>query len=511
MLWPALVAAAFSFAQLLLTTPGVGLGWDETVYVSQVSEQAPAAFFSAPRARGITLLVAPVTALTTSTEILRVCLALLSGCGLFVALCAWRRLLPPAVLAVAGALFAGLWITMFYGPQVMPNLWVAYGAFAAVGCFLRALRSPGATLGIPGATLGIPGGTLGFPGGTLGIPRFTRDRWALPGLGASVAFVALMRPTDAVWLAVPLVATALLTWARPGARRRHWPLLAVPAAGAVLGSAVWIAEAYARYGGLRQRLGRASEIQGDLGWNVAVDDHVRALAGRTLCRPCDVAWEHPASALWFFALPLLVAVGVLCAWRTPHRTQIVVATAVGTCMAAPYLFAVGYAAPRFLLPAYALLALPVALFLVRACRRRGKWRPAVVGLVAVGVVAHLAIQYRLLEGVVDRARANNIAFGRIAAELNAQGVRPPCVLTGEEAVRVAFRTGCASRQPTGHDGSITRAGLASAALDRPVAVLVPGDRKPPSYARNWRAVRLPELPFLTDYRAYLSPPPVQPN
>lgn len=53
--WLAAVAAAFTLTQLVLVVPGLGLGWDETVYVSQVSPQAPAAFFSAPRARGITL------------------------------------------------------------------------------------------------------------------------------------------------------------------------------------------------------------------------------------------------------------------------------------------------------------------------------------------------------------------------------------------------------------------------------------------------------------------------
>ncbi|MET9437076.1 hypothetical protein [Streptomyces sp. NPDC006551] len=472
---PAAVAAAFTVAQLVLAVPGVGLGWDETVYVSQVSDQAPAAFFSAPRARGITFLVAPVTAVTASTVALRVYLALLSGGGLFVALWAWRRLLPPAVLAVAGALFCSLWITVFYGPQVMPNLWVALAALAAVGCFLRALRFPG-------------------------------DRWALPGLGAGVAFAALMRPTDAVWLVLPLTGAALLMVRRQRrAGRRAWPLWAVPAAGAALGCAVWVVEAYTRYGGLGARLRRASEIQGHLGWHVAVDDHLRALGGRTLCRPCDVPWAYPVASVWLLALPLLVAAGVLAAWRTRHRREIVVATAVGSSLAVPYLFTVDYAAPRFLLPAYALLVLPVALAIVRACRSGTRWRPSVVVLVAVAVTAHLAVQYRLLDGVVNRVRLDTIAFADVARELRVEGVRPPCVVTGEEAIRVAFRTGCASRQPSGHDASITPGALASTALRRPVVVLLSGDRRPPSYARHWRVLRLPELRARTGYRAYLSP------
>lgn len=98
----AAVAGAFTLAQLLLVRPGMGLGWDETVYVSQVAAQAPPAFFSAPRARGVTLLVAPMTSWSTSTELLRIYLALASGLGLYLALRVWRGLFPARVVAVAG-------------------------------------------------------------------------------------------------------------------------------------------------------------------------------------------------------------------------------------------------------------------------------------------------------------------------------------------------------------------------------------------------------------------------
>ncbi|MCZ9343365.1 hypothetical protein NGM37_36975, partial [Streptomyces sp. TRM76130] len=78
----AAVACAFTLAQLLLVRPGLGLGWDEVVYVSQVTAHTPAAFFSAPRSRGPSLLVAPVASWSSSTGLLRVHLALLSGLGL---------------------------------------------------------------------------------------------------------------------------------------------------------------------------------------------------------------------------------------------------------------------------------------------------------------------------------------------------------------------------------------------------------------------------------------------
>ncbi|MEU9157628.1 hypothetical protein AB0D59_45640, partial [Streptomyces sp. NPDC048417] len=136
--WLAAVAVVFTVAQLALVRPDLGLGWDETVYVSQVSGHVPAAYFSAPRSRGISLLVAPIASWSDSTVLLRVYLSVLSGLALYFALRVWRGHVVPRVLALAGALFASLWVTLFYGPEAMPNYWVAIGALACVGCFLRA-------------------------------------------------------------------------------------------------------------------------------------------------------------------------------------------------------------------------------------------------------------------------------------------------------------------------------------------------------------------------------------
>ncbi|WP_329061508.1 hypothetical protein [Streptomyces sp. NBC_01429] len=465
---PAAVAVVYTLVQLALLVAGAGLGWDETVYVSQVSPGVDAAFFSAPRARGITFLVAPLTALTPSVEALRVYLALLSGAGLFLALRVWRPLLPARVLTLAGALFAGLWITVLYGPQVMPNLWVALGSLLAVGCFLRAARD-------------------------------RADRAALAGLGAGMAFVALMRPTDACWLALPLTVAALCVgaWRRP-------VLLLTLVAGVVVGCAPWVVEAYLSYGGLVARLRRADEIQGALGWHLAFYDQLRALQGRLLCRPCDVAWRRPGTGVWWFALPPLVAGGVLLAARVRLRAVVLVPALAGLSLAVPYLLLIGYAAPRFLLPAYALLALPAALCLLWIAEA-ARPRPVAAAGLAVLLGAHLVVQYGILDGAAARARVNRTAFGRVAAELGRQGVRPPCVVSGEEAVRIAFRARCASRQTGGHDASITPARLAALARDRPVAVVVSGADEPPAYARSWRLRRLPDLPGTHHLRAYVSP------
>ncbi|MFJ2830750.1 hypothetical protein ACIPC1_24835 [Streptomyces sp. NPDC087263] len=449
-LWLALVAAAFTVTQLLLVRPGMGLGWDETVYVSQVSAHAPAAFFSAPRARGISLLVAPITSWSSSTELLRVWLALLSGLGLFLALRVWRKVFPTPVLALAGALFATLWVTVFYGPQAMPNYWVAIGALACAGCFLRAQAD-----------------------------RF--DRAALWGVGLSAALMAWMRPTDAVWVTLPLLALVVCVrrWRRPR-------LLVALAAGLVAGAAEWVVEAYVSYGGLMQRLSDGSRIQGGLGWKIAVGDQLRSLGGRTLCRPCTGPTPSAAVTVWWFALPLLAALGLVFAVRARRTASTLLLLACAATAAFPYLFMIGYAAPRFLLPVYALLAIPVAdalVHLVAAPRRA--WRPLAVVLVALGLAGHLAVQYVVLERTVHRTTVAHQDWARIATELHRLGVRPPCRLTGYQAVPIAFYAGCSSVATSGPNANTTGADIVRAARSEPFAVLTTLGGSPPAYARTW--------------------------
>ncbi|MGW2741071.1 hypothetical protein [Streptomyces sp. NPDC001450] len=454
--WPlAAVAAVFTLAQLLLVRPGMGLGWDETVYVSQVSGHVPAAFFSAPRARGVSLLVAPVAAWSSSTALLRVYLALLSGLALFLALRAWRGLFPVPVLALAGALFASLWVTLFYGPQAMPNYWVAVGALGAVACFLRARAD-------------------------------RADRAALWGLGTGAALMAWMRPVDAVWVTLPLLALGLV--------RHHWRPLLVLLTGLAAGALEWVIEAYVSYGGLAQRLADGSAIQGGLGLHFAVVDQLRSLGGRALCRPCTGALPSPVVTVWWFVLPVLAALGLTVAVRARRTVPTLLPLACAATAAVPYLFMIGYAAPRFLLPAYALLSIPVALALVHLLTAPSHaWRPVVVTLLPLGLAAHLAVQLAVLEGAVDRTTAAHRDWSRTAAALHGLGVRPPCLVTGHEAIPVAFYAGCSSAATTGHNANSTAEAITRTARHTPVAALVPAGSRPPRYARSWPSVPLDGL------------------
>ncbi|MGW5475177.1 hypothetical protein [Streptomyces sp. NPDC004008] len=449
----AVVASAFTLAQLVLVGPGMGLGWDETVYVSQVSAHAPAAYFSAPRARGISLLVAPVTLWSSSTALLRAYLAVLAGAALYLALRSWRGLFPVRVLVFGGALFASLWITLFYGPQAMPNYWVAIGALAGTGCFLRAHADP-------------------------------TDRAAVWGVAVSAALMAWMRPTDALWIATPLLVVVVFL-----RRWRRRALLNALSAGLVVGAAEWITEAYvADYGGLVRRLSEGSRIQGGLGWDIAVADQLRSLAGRALCRPCTGPLPNPAVTAWWFALPLLAVLAAFVAVgdRRPARTLVPLACAATAAF--PYLFLIGYAAPRFLLPAYALLAIPVAdglLDLVTA--PDGRWRPLVGSLVALGLAGHLVVQFTVLHRTVARTDADRHGWSRTVAELHRLGVRPPCLLTGNDSVPIAFYAGCSSAATSGSNTNSTPAGITRAAQRMPVAFLGTSTGRPPAYTHGWPA------------------------
>jgi hypothetical protein len=423
--------AAFTTAELLFVSPRMGLSWDEVVYVSQVSGHAPAAWFDPARARGVPLLVAPVAALTGSVAALRVYLSVVSGFGLTLALWAWRPLRPAWVLALAGVVFGGLWAAQYYGPQAMPDMWSALGGLAAVGCFLRWVRSGGS--------------------------------WSLGGLGVSVAFVALVRPGDAVYLAVPLAVASIAVW-------RRWRAVVVIAAGLVAGGAEWVAEAYARFGGIGARLRAAGAEQGGFGLHFALPDELRALNGPTLCRPCTIGLRYPALDLWWFLLPALVTVGILAARRAaPPRPQgpgqpdagtpgtsplgsALLPAVCGLCLAAQYLFMINYAAPRFLLPAYALLAIPAAdglAFLIT--RTDSDLRPAMTAVVTCLLVVQLVAQHLVLDHEAGGTVAFHDDYARIAAELAARGVRPPCLIQGVQYIPIAYDAGCASAGAAAQD------------------------------------------------------------
>lgn len=458
------VAAAFLVAQVSLVS-GVALGWDESIYASQTDPRRPALAFTAPRARGTAWIAAPVLAVTDSLLALRAWFALLSSAALYAAYDVWLKPLRGLTVPLAAALFASLWTTLFYGPSLMPNVLVALAGLFATGALLRTAQR------------------TGYP--------------ALPWLGgAAVAVATLVRPGDVVPLLLSLAAAVLL-W-RPW-RRHAFRLLTPIVLGATGGALPWVVEAELRYDSTFLRIRRAVSTQ-STGERFVPDYQLRSLDGPLLCRPCnrDTQPIPPLGvAVWIVATALIalaVFLAVSRAFRSAREATLLAAS-VGVAGALPYLFLVGYAAPRFLLPAYALLALPVAQALGWLAAPHGRPRLLGVSLVGALVVSHVVIQALWLDRVLDAQAPGRARYVALARALEAHGVRPPCTLVGAESAPVAYVARC-DQVRLGSPGNerFTPAQLEQRIRTQSFAVVLrPGDRVP-EYARGWTQIPRSELP-----------------
>ncbi|HVV75827.1 MAG TPA: hypothetical protein VHC43_07305 [Mycobacteriales bacterium] len=447
------VSVAHAVSPLILRGVHSALGWDETVYVSQIDPHAVAERFTAPRARGLTLLTAPASLLSGSLVVLRVWMAILSGAGMFLAFLPWLRVRRSYVVPFAALMFSGLWVATYYSFEAMPNQYVAYGALAACGWLVMWMRRP------------------------------DRRRW-LGYAATAVAFTALMRPTDSLFLLVPLLAGVVLQ--RTLSRRTRVIASSLLIAGLLVGFAEWFVEAYVRFGGPLARFHQASaENIGGLHWSLGAQ--MRVLAGPILCRGTCQATSPMADRIWWFAIPVFVGVGIWAARRHRASAPYLIATGVGLTIAAQYVFAIGYAAPRFLEPTYALLALPAAEAVAWLWRRAGEGgRPVVFASLLVLGAAQGVTQLHLL-----RVNDHRLAVSATRAELMADyledtGVSgPDCFVGGDEAGQIAFLDHChvlAARIPpaeqlTGDDTAV---------------VIAPDATPPRSAVVSWPAHTLTE-------------------
>lgn len=461
--WLVAAGTLYAVAALVLSRHNP-LGWDETVYVSQVDPRLPPAEFSSPRARGMSVVVAPLVVLTGSITALRGYLALLSAVLLVLAYGVWLRLrrdgVPGSVPAVALLLLSTLWVTLFYGPSAMPNLWVAVAGVAATGLLLHHVE-------------------------------VGRGRADLLGVAAALAAAAVVRPTDAVYLAAPLglAVLAVRTW-------RSWARLGALVGGVALGWLPWVVEAQIRYDGLLPRLRRAAVAQST---SERFDPvvHLRALDGPILCRPCPAA-THPLpvdGVLWWAAGAALVVVGVVAAHRRGRTAYTALPAFAAACFAGVYLVSVAYGAPRFLLPAYALAAIPAAggLVAVVAAARPLVRRLLVLVAVAALLALHVSAQVSTLRDIERVNERSAAQYAVLARALNAAGVRPPCLTVGQYAVPAGYPAGCESKKVRDRPGDepFGVADLERAVRTRSVA-LVQSRRDPvPAWAAGWRRLPLP--------------------
>ena len=465
------VVAAYVLVQLLIVGIHARLGWDESIYVSQFGRHAPPTWFGAPRARGVTLVAAPVVALTASTVVLRLWLIAVSALAIFAAFHSWTRLVRSDLVAYAAAGFVTLWVTEFYGAQVMPNLYVALGAVAAAAFTVRALRAEG--------------------------------WWPLLGAALTTAWVALVRPSDALWLTLGFLVVVAYAARRPpraAATRTAAALLLGFAAGA----GEWLVEAAVRFGGVGVRLHEASQQNGG-GLSFSLLQQARAANGPVLCRPCHVNSPLIVGAAWWLVVAALVTVAVLATRREADAVTTTVPTAGAIAVAAGYVLLLSYAAPRFLLPAYGLLSIPAAIGAPFALAfARSRWSSSVVtattvllAVLFVGEQAAVLVYQDHQRATADRVVAD------VVRVLKAHGIRTGCTIAGPVTYQIVYAAGCrddydaiaqAHGQPARDDGDDTAdAVTAGAFTGRPTAnfafiVSTRDQRHAPSEVRHWHRV-----------------------
>ena len=165
----------------------------------------------------------------------------------------------------AAVLFAGAWPTLFYGSELMPNLWVALVAVAATAVLARRLAR--------------------------GEGRY--DELVAGGL---VAVAALFRPLDAVVLTAALVVVPVAL------RRATWSWAGFLLLGLAAGWLPWLVEMTARFGSPGEAFAAAARLGHTGRWS-PVENARQYLAlsdGPSIGPVADP--ELPAGVLWLVGL-----------------------------------------------------------------------------------------------------------------------------------------------------------------------------------------------------------------
>ena len=252
-----------------------------------------------------------------------------------------------------------------------------------------------------------------------------RDIVVLPLLAAVTCFLLMLRFQNAVFVLAPVIAAGIIVPAW-----RHRRVLAAFAAGIVVAAAEWIGESYAWYGGPVSRLHLSargtSEVRRVLLASVPAPRARRAVVLPTWLPA--TAWQYPWLSLWWLALLGLIILGILVARRLTLASSLV-AVAASISVLAGYVLFEPFAAPRYLVPVLALLAIPAADgigWLVTVPRLR---TVAVLGVCAF-LLTGLVTQHYVRSAESNAQRAIRVGFIESADRLRALGARPPCIAVG---------------------------------------------------------------------------------
>lgn len=391
-----LVCLCFFVLQSIIIPRDSPPGWDEAIYLSQVTS-GEAVFFASWRARGITFLAAPAAG--ASMEVLRVYLMVLSTVLLGLSLSIWMPLIRFAA-PVAALLFSSTWVALYGASQVMPNFWSAVFCLGAAGFTIRSVEGGGTRHTVFAAS--------------------------------ALAAAALIRPTDATVLFVVLAAYVALS------ERRSWRVALSLAAGLSLGWLPWVVEMSLRFGGPLQALRKAAAGFGDPPPLFRKLLHYLSYAhgrGRDIVAMPGV--------IWWSVLGSLSVLGFMRGRTRGERAATVVASLAAFAMVIQYLFLVPNPAARFLLPAYAFLVVPASIGIVSLLKARRVARSAGV-IVLLLLLPWTAWQAGVAERVAMDKREVNGRFQGIGREIRRLADGTSCsFLSRRNFPQIQFASGCA--------------------------------------------------------------------
>ena len=406
------VGLAYLAAQLLAFSLDRPPSWDEAIYLSQITPEAEALPFVPSRARGITFLALPVLQLGGSLSLLRLFLAAASTAALIGAFRTWVPVVGVGAVAAA-LLFAGSWPVLFYGSELMPNLWMALTGVAATAVLARRLAD-------------------------------RESRYDELVAGGLVAVAALIRPLDAVVLTAVLVLLPIVV------RRATVSWTVHLALGLVAGWAPWLVEMTARAGSPGKAFAAAARL-GHTG-RLSLFENVRqylALSDGPSIGPVADPDVPLSGLLWLIGFVVLVILGVQASSRRGFLLSLMAAMAAGIALATGYIVLTDAQAPRFLLPALALLSVPAGLGLAtivagigsrdRADGVRFAGRVVASILVIVWTVAQVRIAARVEAGVTGQRGSAQ----RAGLEVRSLAAGEPCQVFSEASFPiVGFAAGC---------------------------------------------------------------------
>jgi hypothetical protein len=406
--WRLLVAVgvAYLVAQFALFSFSRPPGWDESVYLSQVMPDVSPMVFLPSRARGITLLIAPVTVLGGSVGQVRLFLMVASAIAVTASFRVWIPLIGLAA-PVAAVMFSFTWLALLNGSEVMPNLWAAILGLATTGLVAQRLDDGRARHIVLAA--------------------------------AALAAMALTRPTEAAVLAGAIGLYVVVF------RRSEWRLLGPLAVGLALGWLPWFIEMSIRFGGPLRALDEAAVehfAAASISHNLFI--HLAATGGKLTADRAPLG-----GVIWWGLLAALTIVAIAKA-RGAGRTAAIICSLGTLALALEYVvFVSTLPAPRFLLPAYALASVPAAIgamIMVRGDARTHarSWVTRAVG----ASVLILLIPWAIWQGTaaVDYERlrmVSTVPFREVGLTIRRLAGGTPCAFVSPHGYpMIEFASGC---------------------------------------------------------------------